>query len=153
MIFWFKSLHDSKNFPGFFSQINSWLKKIWNIDLNHVMIQWFESTVDFVDLFSAFTQCRFPFLGFSLNFVHLFGLSLNFADFLGIQQSALTRISSWLMQYHEDVSRFNSWLNWISRNLFRINSWLKCISQVLIHIEPWHKALPHFSIERRANSS
>ena len=58
-------------------------KKIWNIDLNHIMTQWFDSTVDFVDLFSAFTQCRFPFLVFSLNFVHLFGLPLNFADFFG----------------------------------------------------------------------
>ena len=54
----------------------SWLKKalqnfdsnrlttqnpIWNIDSNQVMTQWFESTVDFVDLFLVFTQFRWPF--------------------------------------------------------------------------------------------
>ena len=75
---WFKSTLDSKSFKNILIQINSWLKKlsriliqinswltkIWNIDLNQVTTQWFESSVDFVELFWAFAQFRWPFLGF-----------------------------------------------------------------------------------------
>ena len=79
--FWFKSIHDSQN--------------IWNIDSTQVMTQWFESTVDFAELF-----------GLSFNSLTIFGLSLNI--FLGL--------SSWLNQYLEDLNPFNSWLKRLSRN-------------------------------------
>ena len=55
-----------------------------------MITQWFETTVDFLDLFWAFTkfrwpfwditQFRWPFLGISLNFIHLFGASVKCLD-------------------------------------------------------------------------
>ena len=47
-----------------FQNFNSYrlmTQTIWNIDSNEVMTQWFESTVDFVDLLWAFTKFRWPF--------------------------------------------------------------------------------------------
>ena len=87
---WFKSAYDSKwiceiwfnrlttqklteNFDSYqpttqkiqnFDLNRFMTQKTWNIDSNQVMTQWFESTVDIVDRFLAFTQFRWLFLGF-----------------------------------------------------------------------------------------
>ena len=95
--------------------------------------------------FLGFHSISLTFLGFSLNFVQLFWAFTKFHwPFWGIQLSALIRINSWLKQYHEDLSQFNSWLNRLSRNWLRIISWLKCIPQALIQIDSWLKVLPFF---------
>ena len=96
-----------------------WIKS-WHSDSNQLLISlaFFGPSLNFVDLFMGFHSISFTFFGLSLNFVYLF---------LGIQLSALIRISSWIKQYHEDLSRFNSWLKRISRNWLRVNSWLKWI--------------------------
>ena len=132
MDFWKLIQIDSrpKSFKDIFIQINSWLKKIqdfdsnqlmtqktWNIDLNRVMTQWFESTIDLVDLFLGFHSISLTFFGLSLNFVYLFGVFNKFRwPFWDIQLSALIRISSCFKQYHKDLSQFNSWLKRLSRN-------------------------------------
>ena len=138
----------------------SWLKKalqnfdsnrlmtqnpIWNIDSNQVMTQWFESTVDFVDLFLVFTQFRWPFRALT-KFRSLFlGFHYILLTFFGwFDSSATIRISLWLKRYLEDLNRFNSWLKRLSKNWLRINSWLKWIPQVLIQIDSWLKVFPHF---------
>ena len=146
-IFWVKSTHDSKKTFQDFDSNQLVTQKIWNIDLNQVMTQWFESTVDFVDFF-GFYSILLTFFGFSLNLVYLFWAFTKFRwPFLGIQLSDLIRFSSWLKQHQEDSSRFNSWLKRLSRNRLGINSWLKWIPQVLIQIDSWLKVLPHFSIQ------
>ena len=60
-------------------------KSIWNIDSNKVVTQWFESTVDFVDLFWA-----------SLNFDDLFGHS--------------TQVP-WFELTHDSSSISNTWID------------------------------------------
>ena len=95
--------------------------------------------------FLGFHSISLMFLGFSLNFVQLFWAFTKFHwPFWGIQLSTLIRIKAWLKQYHEDLSQFNSWLNRLSRNWLRIISWLKCIPQALIQIDSWLKVLPFF---------
>ena len=64
-------LTTQKNFSGFLLK-STHDSKIWNIDLNQVMTQWFESTVDFVDIFWAFNQFCWPFWTFT-QFRWLFG--------------------------------------------------------------------------------
>ena len=122
-IFWFKSTNDSKLFR-ILIQNNSQLKKLWNIDANQVMTQWFESTADFVDLFLELHSILLTFFGLTLNFVDLFWAFTQIRwPFLGHSSSALIRINSWLKQYLQELNRFNSWLKRLSKNWLRINSW------------------------------
>ena len=138
---WFKSTHDSRT--------------IWNIDFNQVMTQWFESTVDLIDLYVAFTQFRWHFFGLSLNFADLFGTFTKFRwPFLwAFDSSALIRINSWLKLFLEDVNRFNPWLKRLSRNWLRINLWLKLIPHALFRSTHDSKCFPIFRFKLTHNSS
>ena len=80
--FLFKSTHDSKK-SRILIQINSWLKKLgililiesWLNDSNQLLIS--------LTFSWAFTQFRWPFLGFhSISFI-FFGFSINFVDLFG----------------------------------------------------------------------
>ena len=112
-------------------------------------------SLNFVDIFWAFTKFCWPFLVFHYISLTFFELSLNFVDlFSAFDSSVLIRISSWLKQYLEDLSRFNSWLTRLSRNWLRINSWLKWIPQILIQIVSWlKKCVPIFRLKPTHGSS
>ena len=102
-IFWFKSTNDSKNFQNFDSNQLMTQKAFWDIDSNQVMTEWFESIVDFVDVFRAFTQFRWPFLGLSLNFVDIFW-ALKFLDSNPLMTQAVSISKNWIESTHHDSS-------------------------------------------------
>ena len=76
-------------------------KSIWNIDSTQVMTQLFESSINFVDLFWAFTKISWLFLGFHQVSLIFIGLSLNFVDLFWIFDNCLD--SNQLMT--QEVSR------------------------------------------------
>ena len=152
-IFWLNQLMTKKNFPGF------WFRSTHDSKNLEYWFEWSHDTMIRIN-------CRFrwPFLCFHSILLASFGLSLNFVDLfgaftkfrcslLGIQLGALIRISSWLKQYHENLSRFNSWLQRLSRNCLRINSWLKWIPHVMIQINSWLKIFPIFRFKSTHGSS
>ena len=90
-IFWFKSTHDSKKLSRILIQINSWLKKSgiliwinsWLNDSNQPLIS--------LTFFWAFTQFRWPFLGFHSISLTFFGHSTKCLDSNQLMTQAVSR--------------------------------------------------------------
>ena len=135
-------------------------QKIWNIDLNQIIAQWFESTVDFVDLFGfslnfvdlfwVFTEFRWPFLGFHSISLACFGAYTKFRwPIFGHSTKCLH--SNQLMTQAE--SRRLESIQLMSQATSQELTQNQLMTQVDCQTDSWLKVLHHFRFKSTHDST